>query len=565
MKASAYIAEFLNRIGSRRIYTLSGGMVAPLLDAIGEHPSLQIIPVSHEQTASFAAETEGKLDNRPGVAIGTNGPGALNLVTGIASAYCDGVPTLFISGQVQTYLAQLVPQGRQSGLQQIDFAAVCRPIAKEVISITSPAEIPDAFVRAYQVCMGGRKGPVVLDIPLNVQLGETACERVVVPELPAPLPPPKERIDDFARALLEAKRPVVLAGGGAHGSEHLFRGVIRSLGLPIVCTTAGIDMAAGMHELYVGMCGMYGGRAANSVLSESDFVLVLGSRLDHAVLGGDPAGFARKRTIWQADIDPGEAGVRAKPSQVIVADVGKTLEAIGAASVLAKYVLPASWRERVDEIRASMPTNAEQPEMDGINPNHLASQLGLHSRRAAAYVADAGQHTWWLGQSIALESHQRLITSTGLHACGTSIPAAIAASLNLKRPVVVVAGDGGIQLNIQDLVTIIREKLAVKFLIMNNRAHGSVRQFQVDAMDSRFHAAVWGLAHPDFQEVFKGYGIPGKRITRGDEIGAALDWLWEETNQPRMVEAMIDTDLLVRPYVPFGRQLSAMSPCIRPS
>jgi acetolactate synthase-1/2/3 large subunit len=563
MRACNYIADFLAAVGVERVYTLSGGMIAPMLDAIGEHPRLRLVPVSHEQSAAFAAENEAKLTGLPGVAIGTNGPGALNLVTGVASAFCDSVPAIFIGGQVQTYLSNLVPGARQSGLQQADFAAVCRPIAKDVICVRAASDLPGALERAYVTALSGRQGPVVLDVPLDVQIAATGASAPRSPRLPMPLVPSEADRSRLASELAASRQPVLLVGGGAHGAEEACRRLATAHGLPVVATTAGIDVAAGLGPLYVGMCGMYGSRAANTILTEADLVLVLGSRLDHGVLGGDPAGFARKRKVWQVDIDPAEAAVRAKPAQSIVADLRATLEALEVDQALAECEPQPKWLARVAEVVAAFPTVAEQPPMDGIDPNYFAGRLGVHSQDAAAYVVDAGQHTWWVGQSLPLGAHQRFLTSTGLHACGTALPGAIAAALCLQRPVVLVAGDGAIQLNIQDLATIDRERLPVKTVILNNGAHGSVRQFQVEAVQGRHHAAVWGLSEVNFPAVFQAYGVPARRIERPSQIEDALAWLWANPAQAQMLEVVIDTDLLVRPAVAFGRQISAMSPSVQ--
>jgi acetolactate synthase I/II/III large subunit len=560
MNSSQYLAAFFQAVGIERVYTLSGGMIAPLMDAIGEQSGLKLVAVSHEQSAAFAAEAEGFLMGKPGVALGTSGPSALNLVTGIASAYYDSVPTIFIGGQVQTYVAQLMPGARQSGLQQCDFAAVCAAIAKEVISPKSAREIPAALHHAYEVAMADRPGPVVLDIPLNVQTGETGVQKVWLPDQPAPKQPVGGAVDELADAMRRAERPIILAGGGARRAAVGCRSFAQRRALPVVTTTAGLDVAAGLGPLGVGMCGMYGTRAANTVLSEADFVLVIGSRLDHAVIGADPAGYARKRQIWQIDVDPVEAGARAKPSRVIISDAGAALALLSCARALDGFVPSDEWTARVSDIVAKFPTTGERSTVQGIDPNCFAARMGRYCGSAGAFVVDAGQHTWFVGQSLGLRSGQLFVTSTGLHACGTAIPAAIATALCLRRTVVAIAGDGAIQLNIQDLATIAREHLPVKTVIINNHAHGSVRQYQVEFVHGRYHGAVWGLADPDFQAVFSAYGIRSRRIASPNEIDDGLDWLWRQPDLAQMLVIVIHTEIQVSPSVPFGRQLSAMVP-----
>ncbi len=561
MKASDYFAKFIHKIGVERVYTLSGGMIAPLLDAIGEHPGIRLIPVSHEQTAGFAAETEGRLAQRPGIALGTNGPGALNLVTGIASAYSDGVPSIFVGGQVQTYISNLVPGGRQSGLQQCDFRAVCQAISKEVIAPTTAREVPHALARAFETSMNGRRGPVVLDMPLDVQMAETQTDTVYVPDLaPRASPDALRRLADTLRA---ADRPVILAGGGVRGAEDACRRLAIRHGLPVVSTIAALDVSAGLGVLGVGMCGMYGTRAANTILTEADVVLVLGSRVDHAVLGADPAAFARKRRVWQVDIDPAEAGSRMKPSEILVADAAVTLAQMEGLQSISSYRVPEAWSKRVNSVIATFPTTAERAKVKGIDPNCFMADLARYSYGASAYVVDAGHHTWFAAQSLVLQTNQRFISSTGLHACGTAIPAAVATALHFRRPVVAIVGDGSVQLNIQDLATVTREALPIKTVIMNNSAHGSVRQLQSEISAGRYHAAVWGLATVDHSAVFAAYGVPSRRIVSPDEVEDALEWLWKTPEQAQMLDVVFDTAIDVSPVVPFGRQLSAMLPKVQ--
>ena len=328
MNAARYFADFIEALGVRHVYTLSGGMIAPLLDAIGEHKSLNLVAMSHEQSAAFAAETEGRLFERPGVAIGTSGPGAINLVSGIASAYFDSIPALYVGGQVQSYLEMLLPESRQSGLQQCDFAGMCAPIVKATYSPKKAPQIPEILTEAYRVSMSDRPGPVVVYFPLDVQMGEVQQVSIEVPKLPVTKSVSSGDVAGIVRDLYSAHRPILFVGGGARNSRRNFRKLSRTFRIPVVSTIAGLDVAAGLNNLQIGMCGMYGTRAANTVMSEADFVLILGSRVDHAVLGADPARFAQKRAVWHVDIDPAEAGKRMKIGNTLIADCNSVISTI---------------------------------------------------------------------------------------------------------------------------------------------------------------------------------------------------------------------------------------------
>ncbi|MDW5265512.1 MAG: thiamine pyrophosphate-binding protein [Edaphobacter sp.] len=560
MKASEYLARFIRAINVERIYTLSGGMIAPLLDAIGEDPDLMLVPVSHEQAAAFAAETEGRLAHRPGIALGTNGPGALNLVSGIASAYYDSVPSIFIAGQVQTYICNVVPGARQSGLQQCNFQEVCSQISKAVYSPQRGEDVPRMLAEAYELCMSNRRGPVVIEIPLDVQTAETGSSDIVVPTVSTQMCPSAAEIEHLADALSHSTRPVMLIGGGARGANEICHRFATKRQLPVVSTIAGLDVSAGLGSLSIGMCGMYGSRVANTVLSEADFVLVVGSRVDHAVLGADPMGFGRKRTVWQIDVDAAEAGTRVKPSSAIIADAKSALEALDSVRSLAAYRVSEAWADRVCSLIEMFPSTGEREAVDGIDPNEFIERLGLHSGEACAYVVDAGHHTWFAAQSLKLRTGQRFVSSTGLHSCGTALPAAMATAFHYRQPVVAIVGDGSVQLNIQELATIMRERLPVKTVILNNSAHGSVRQLQTLITAKRYHASVWGLSNVDHVAVFSAYGVPSRRITSPAEIDEALKWLWEDKGQAQMLDVAFDTSIDVSPTVPFGRQISAMEP-----
>ncbi|WP_165390368.1 thiamine pyrophosphate-binding protein [Thalassococcus sp. S3] len=559
MKANHYLAEFLARIGVKHVYQLSGGMIAPLLDAVGEHPALRLIDIVHEQSGGFAADTEARLTNVPGVAMGTSGPGALNLATAMATSFYDSVPMIYIGGQVQSYLQVNGKATRQSGLQECPFGAVAAPICKAVFQPGSGKDVPDMLGEAYKTAMSGRPGPVLIDFPFDCQIAETDAESVRDPDPIAPDTPNPETIAACADMLRTAERPILLAGGGVRATgREAVRSLSRDMGLPMVTTISALDAADPTADTSLGLCGVYGTRRGNLALSEADAVLCIGSRLDHGVIGADPAGFTRRRSVFRVDIDEGEAGARHIKAEVAHADAGAFAAALHDSLSEAQFVLPDPWRQRLRALRDEVSDTAERRHGDSIDPNRFLAALGQASSAAGSYCIDAGQHTWHSAQSLRLKPDQRYVSSTGLWAMGCGLPAAIGAALITKRPAVVIAGDAAVQLNIQEAAIVARERLPVKVVILDNSGHGMVRQFQDEFLDSRHHGTE--PQPPDLNAVFAAYGFAERTVANDQDVADALDWLWATPEAPAVLRVMISAKDHVSPSVPFGRQLRDMKP-----
>jgi acetolactate synthase I/II/III large subunit len=562
MKTNEYLAHFLVRLGIARAYLLSGGMIAPLIDAIGENRDLKLITLAHEQAAGFCAEAEGRLTGIPGVALGTSGPGALNLVTALASCYYDSVPAIFIGGQVQTYLRRGSRSIRQFALQECDFPAVASPIAKMVASPRHAREVPELLAAAFAASVSERPGPVVLDIPFDVQIGETGLSEIMLPTMPVAPSPAANIINAMADAITTAHRPLVLAGGGVRcaGMRRACRDFVVRFGFPLATTIAALDVLPSDAPLRVGMPGTYGTRAANLTMDACDLLLVLGSRLDQGVMGADPAAFARQRTVIQIDIDAGELDARIRNKTALRADISAALVELTSALATRAYRAPEAWAEQVTEIARADPDTNERVVDSGIDPNRFFAQLGRASGAAGTYCVDAGQHTWHCAQSLRLQDGQRFLSSTGLWAMGSAIPTAIGAALATDRPAVAIAGDGSVQLNIQDIDSAMREALPLKVLILDNGAHGMVRQFQSEFMGGRHHATMWNYRAPHLVRILEAYGLESRAINFAAEIDDALAWMWSDPRRPQSLRVMTAQTINVTPSVPFGRQLRDMHP-----
>jgi acetolactate synthase I/II/III large subunit len=565
MKATDYVASVLEQAGVTHVFELSGGMIAHLLDSFSRNEAIRVVSVHHEQGGAFAAEGFGRFTGRPAVALGTSGPGALNLLPGIAGCYYDSVPALFITGQVQTYLQRRDRPIRQFGLQECDFTPVARPVAKAAFAVHSAAELPDVLAEALRLATTGRPGPVVIELPFDVQ-GAAVEAAPAAPEIPPPAAADTAEVEAALAALAKAARPLLLAGGGvraAHAADACVA-FARATGIPLAATVLALDLLADGDPLRVGMPGTYGTRAANLAVAESDAVLVLGSRLDQGITGADTAAWKRGKTIVHVDCDPGEQAARLRGTVAITADAGAFLAAAG--RLVAARPLPdfAAWRQRVAALLAEHPDTAELEGCEGINPNAFLRDLSLGSPAARAFVVDAGQHTWWTAHSLRLRAGQRFLASTGLWAMGTALPAAIGAALACGGPVVVIAGDGGAQLNVQELQTVVRNRLPVKLVVIHNGCHGMVRQFQEENFGGRYPSTLWGYSAPDFTKVAGGWGIAGRTVEDPEGVEAAVRWLWEDEAAPRLLQVAVATFTNVYPHVPFGKPITAMASFHRP-
>lgn len=567
MIVADYIAQFLTDRGVPFVFEMSGGMITRMLDAIYRNGSPQIISVHHEQAAAFAADAVGRMTGVPGVAMATSGPGATNLLTGIGSCFFDSAPAVFITGQVNRHEMKGSSGVRQLGFQETDIVSMATPITKAAWTATDPEEVPRLLEAAFALAMESRPGPVLLDIPMDVQGSELDKNPAMSTAPEVPRTQPDEKIwTDLLDAFEKAERPLMLLGGGvaASGSVDLARSFVRALGVPSVVSLLGLDVLPYNDPLRVGMIGSYGNRWANLAIGEADCLLVLGSRLDVRQTGSEVEAFAENKNIFHVDCDPAEINNRVKGCVGIVAHLHDFLRE-GCIRVQARsWPDRSAWLQWISDKRDKWPDTSESTTA-GINPNMLMHEISRFSTRAAAYVLDVGQHQMWAGQSLEVEPHQRILTSGGMGSMGYALPAAIGAALSVySEPVVVIAGDGGFQSNIQELQTVIRNQLPMKIVIVNNNCHGMVRQFQESYFNGRYQSTVWGYSSPDFEAVGKAYGLDSRSVDDEDELHDALAWLWKEPTKPALLQVAIDPSANVYPKIAFGHPITEMEPFATP-
>ena len=565
MKASDYIISFLKAKGVTHIFSLSGWMITHLEDAIFRDPDLTLVSVKHEQAWAFAAEGYTRVSGVTAVALATSGPGATNLITGIASAYFDSAPVLYITWQVRT--DEITPDDvrvRQTGFQETKIVPIVEPITKYAKHITQIDELRYELEKAYDIMHSGRKWPVLLDISMDIQQREISPD-----ELPGFLSvessvlqtPELWQIDTIVSLLRHAERPILLVWGGVRiaGASDILAEFLSHTHLPVVSSLMGIDAVPQSYPGYIGMIGSYGVRHANILLSHADVVLVIGSRLDLRQTGAIKSEFAKHAKIIHIDIDKNELWYTIEHTYIKCH--------IGIVSFLEillqrdeKYPDYPSWYDTIDELQKLLPTYSAESLYGYIHPNFFFSRLSELFSWSTVYVNDVGQNQMWASQSLQIQSWQRLLNSGGLGAMGFSLPASIgAASVPWVERVVSIHGDGWFQMNIQELETIVSRWLPIGIFVLNNKSLGMVREFQDNYFNGRNIGTVIGYSCPDLSRIAWAYGLPYFRIAER----ADMEWVFAQIrglSTPYIVEVLISDKAIVEPKMMYGSPMDRQSP-----
>jgi acetolactate synthase I/II/III large subunit len=570
MKVSDYIALDLHKKGVRHVFELSGGMITHLLDSLHKLNAIDVISVRHEQAAAFAADACGRMTGIPGVAMATSGPGAINLLTGIGSCHFDSSPAVFITGQVNRNEQKKSRAIRQLGFQETDIVTMAGPVTKASWRIEEPSEVPEFLDRAFCLAVSGRPGPVLIDIPMDIQrMSVDAPHDSTNPELAHPPTPSGDDALMIANAVRAAKRPIILIGGGIRAGRcvPLLRALVDLAAVPVVHSLMAVDVLPFGHPLRMGLIGSYGNRWANMALSKADVLLVLGSRLDVRQTGSEVEAFKANRTIFHVDCEPGELNNRITGCRTVLGELQSALPVlIDSFQQATSENASTGWLGEIAALQCTYPDTAELIEAKGINPNVFMHQLSALSHDASAFVVDVGQHQMWAAQSLELGATQRFLTCGGMGAMGFALPAAVGAALSCPgKPVVVIAGDGGFQCNIQELQTAVHHKLPLRIIVLNNHCHGMVRQFQESYFESRYQSTYWGYSAPNFERVARAYGLASMTVTDSCDAEAALAWLKAPSDGPKLLQVMVDLHTNVYPKIAFGRPISDMEPLAQPT
>lgn len=559
MKVSDYIVEYLIKKEITDVFGYPGGMVTHLMDSFRKYKDqISAHVVYHEQAAAFAACGYAQTSGKPGVAYVTSGPGATNLITGICNAWFDSIPAVFITGQVNTTESKGQYGVRQRGFQETDIISMVKDVTKYAAYVGEAENIRYELDKAFAMALEGRQGPVVLDIPMNIFRAEMDENELYGWEKKTERPIGKSDLTIIAEKLEQAKRPCLLLGNGIRrsGCIELCRELCRKSGIPVVTSMIAGDLLPDTpeyREIHFGFLGAYGDRCANFVLAKSDFILALGARLDVRQVGGKRENFAKDAVIVRVEIDPGELSYRVREDEVqIPVDVKVVMQGLlGLAIRREDY---ASWRKVCADIRDALEGK------DDRLPNQIIDRISRLVPDHRTVTTDVGQNQVWVAQSFCIKDHQNVLFSGGHGAMGYSLPAAIGAFYGNRRPVVCFAGDGGIQMNIQEFQFLARERLPVKVVILNNQALGMIRHFQEMYFEDRYVQTVpeGGYTVPDFCAVAAAYGLKSRKVTALGE----LDMIDFQDGEPEVIEIIIPEKTYVFPKLEFGKPNQDQEPLI---
>ena len=548
LKGSEIICESLLREGVDVLFGHPGGAILPFYDALWSYPQLRHVLVRHEQSAAHAADGYARMSGKPGVCVATSGPGATNLITGIMSAKGDSIPLVAITGQVAR-----AAMGTEA-FQECDICSIAAVCTKRTYLVLSAADLARTISEAFRVAQEGRPGPVLIDVPRDVQLEEAEFEYTpwVAPQNPALSDDTLTNIQKAAVLINEAERPVIIAGHGIVQSRAFeeLQTLAERTGVPVINTLLGLSGFPRNHPQSLGMLGMHGMYWCNMVVDQADVIIGLGMRFDDRVTGR-VSGFAPHARIIHLDIEESQIG-RTIPAEVpLVGDAKPVLQAL---LPLVHWVDRPEWAATVNRLREDHPS-LTIPASDALMPQQVLTQMNemIQADENAVVVTGVGQHQMWAAQYLFLNQPNSFVTSGGLGVMGFEVPAALGAQLGRPGATVwSVAGDGGFQMTLQELITAVEEKLPVKFALFNNGYLGMVRQWQEMFFDG--HIKDVPLPGPDYVKLANAYGIPALRVEHQEDVANALQEA-KAYDGPFLIEFVVERETNVYPMVPPGGSL----------
>ena len=548
LNGSQMVCESLLREGVDVIFGLPGGAILPLYQTLPEYPQLRHILVRHEQGAAHAADGYARVTGRPGVAWATSGPGATNLVTGIATAQMDSIPIVVITGQVPRAAIG------SDAFQETDTTGITLPITKHNYLVMDPADIPRVIKEAFYIAGSGRPGPVLVDIPKDVQQEE--AEFVYPDEIDLPGYKPNmeghgAQIKRAAKLIAESSRPVILAGHGVifSGAYDEVRELAEKAQIPVITTLLGISSFPDDHVLCVGMPGMHGMAYASKAIEEADLLIALGMRFDDRITG-KPSAFALGSRKIHIDIDPSEIGKNVPVDVPIVGDLKRVLLKLN------KLVKPATrleWVQHIDLLKRDHPSMFIRP-TDKLLPQFIINQLSEATDGRAIVVTGVGQHQMWAAQHYMFKEPRTWVSSGGSGAMGYEVPGAMGAKVGAPGKVVwSVAGDGGFQMTMAELATLVENRINVKFAIINNSFLGMVRQWQ-EFFYHKSYVATQYTHNPDFVKLADAFGMLGIRVTDKTQVMPAIMEAMEYDG-PALIDFVVEEEENVYPMIPAGQTI----------
>ena len=530
MKASDYIASFIQQHGVNIVYGYIGGMITHLVDSIASTQGMQFVQAYHEQSAAFAAEGYSIENGNLGVAISTSGPGATNMITGIADAWFGSIPVLYISGQVNSYEYKYDKPIRQQGFQETDIVSIVKPITKYAALIDNAANLRYELEKAVYMAQSGRRGPVLLDICMDVQRAEINPDELksFVPE--ETKQESNYKISDIAKLISSAKRPMFLFGAGAQSdkAKALVSKILNKTQIPAACSLMGLGVVNADYEYYLGLLGSYGNRCANKSMEDVDLLIAVASRLDTRQTGAKYQSFVEHGTVVHVDIDANELTSHRLQNRMMVCDSAEHFfESL--LENLPEQTNYTVWQEKIRELKFKY---SQKKEVEGYvnnkSPYRLMESINEHSKVNDVFVADIGHNQMIAAQTLKVDGNKKFVTSGGLAPMGFSLP--ISAGIAMASPekrVISINGDGGFHMASQSLMLISQYNLPVITFIVNNESLGMITQFQSLYFNGRMNATTNGGGYktPDFKQLAKAYGLKYYRI---DESSLANENLMSE-------------------------------------
>lgn len=509
------LIECLERENVEVVFGYPGGAILPIYDALYHAARIKHVLVRHEQGAVHAADGYARVTGKVGVCMATSGPGATNLVSGIANAYMDSVPLVIITGQVPT------EQIGTDCFQEVDITGITIPITKHNYLLKDPEKLPLAMKNAFHIASTGRPGPVLIDVPKDVANSKIFFKYPTAVKLRGYRPTYKghpAKITEIAQLISKSKRPVIYTGGGILSSDasHELIEFAETISAPVTNTFMGLSGFPGDHPLFLGMLGMHGTRYANLAITECDLLIGLAARFDDRVVMNIKS-FAPHATVIHVDIDPAEIGKVVETNVPLVGDVKLVLRAL---LPLLEKTDRSEWLARIKQLKTEFPLTYNRD--CGLKPQFVIEQIAKCTADDAVIATDVGQHQMWVAQFFPFRKPRTLVSSGGLGCMGFGLPASMGAAMGAPgRKVILVTGDGSIQMTMQELGTIVEQGLEVKIVILNNKCLGMVRQLQEFYCEGRYMAVNFSF-NPDFEILAKAYGIEGYTFRTEEEVVAGL-------------------------------------------
>lgn len=569
VKLSDYVIDFVAQQGMRHAFVVSGGASIHLLHSLNDHPDIEPICPHHEQSGAMAADAYARATGGLGCAIGTSGPGATNMITGIAGAWFDSVPVLYIAGQVTTFRLKGDSGVRQYGFQETDIIPMVEPITKYCVQLRDPSKIRYELEKAVHIARSGRPGPVLLDLPDDLQRMEIETETLAGYDAVADsvTVPQSDQIDALLTMLRTAKRPVMIFGNGTRlaGAAQIARELADRWGIPVLTSWGAKDILPGDHPNNVGTFGTHGTRAGNFAVQNADFVVSIGARLSTRETGSPLTDWARGAQVAVVDVDPAELrkfDAFNRPVELaIAADAAEVIKELlsrnaGPAEDLTEWVARINrWQHRYPAV----PVDAMRAE--DVHPYALMHELSKVAPDDLQIFSDTGCSVAWLMQAFRVADNQRTYHDFNNTAMGWGLPAALGGALALGRPTLCLTGDGSLMMNVQEFATIAHHQVPVKTIILDNRGYSMVRQTEeqwlggvnVGTSDAS------GLGFPDWVALGQSFGLKARSISRNDQLGQALEFLFAMEG-PAILHVQIDEGHRVIPQVAFGYGIEDAEP-----